>query len=234
MDRFGVSRAVLIQHLGEFDNHYIENVVAADPDRFAGIFMVDKEDPASKDQVIRWARNGVLRGIRFESSSIDIRPDLWHTAAECELPIVVYNETTFSHHITQIAAFAAGNPQTKIVLTHLGIPHRPNTPPQRGDETLFQLAKHPSVFVQISGMHMYCPPPYEILVPWIQRLAAVFGAERLLYGSNYPVMNKDTLYGEEIDLLRTGKLGIHPVEMKHVLHDTARALWFGGEPPASP
>ena len=40
MSEHGVSRAVLVQHLGEYDNSYIENVVARDPDRFAGVFLI--------------------------------------------------------------------------------------------------------------------------------------------------------------------------------------------------
>ena len=34
MGRFGVSRAVLVQHLGEFDNRYIERVAGEDPGRW--------------------------------------------------------------------------------------------------------------------------------------------------------------------------------------------------------
>jgi len=41
MNRFGVSRAVLVQHLGEYDNSYIGQVITAQPHRFAGVMLVD-------------------------------------------------------------------------------------------------------------------------------------------------------------------------------------------------
>ena len=37
MDAAGVSRAVMVQHLGEYDNGYIAGLVEARPDRFAEI-----------------------------------------------------------------------------------------------------------------------------------------------------------------------------------------------------
>ena len=49
MDRFHVERAVLAQHLGEFDNTYIEMVVRARPERFAGVFLVDTDSADARD-----------------------------------------------------------------------------------------------------------------------------------------------------------------------------------------
>ena len=48
----GVARAVLVQHLGEYDNRYLQDVVAADPDHLAGVCMVDHQLPAAS----RWTK----------------------------------------------------------------------------------------------------------------------------------------------------------------------------------
>ena len=65
MNRFGVPRAVLAQHLGEFDNTYIEEIVAARPDRFAGAFVIDTESDDASHALAHWAGRGVFRGIRI-------------------------------------------------------------------------------------------------------------------------------------------------------------------------
>ena len=44
-DRHGVARANLVQHMGEFDNSYIGGIVRDEPERFAGVFLVDIDAP---------------------------------------------------------------------------------------------------------------------------------------------------------------------------------------------
>ena len=74
---------------------------------------------------------------------------------------------------------------------------------------------------------MFCREPYEPLVPLIEGLMRAFGPDRLLYGSNFPVIFEDELYGREIDLVRTGQLGVPVDVVDKVLHETAMKLWFG-------
>ena len=47
MERFDVSRKVLVQHLREYGNTYIQNIVAVEPGRFAGVLLVDVDDSAA-------------------------------------------------------------------------------------------------------------------------------------------------------------------------------------------
>ena len=41
MESAGVSRVVIVQHLGEFDNSYIGDIVEAHPEKYAGVCLVD-------------------------------------------------------------------------------------------------------------------------------------------------------------------------------------------------
>ncbi len=110
-----------------------------------------------------------------------------------------------------LSTFAAHNPKTQIQLTHLGTP---------------ALAERRNVHVQISGMHKLGKAPYADLVPQIQELYRRYGAERLVYASNFPVMETEEAYAAEIDLLRSGRLGIPEKDAPRVMNGNAERLWF--------
>ena len=224
--RFGVSHIVLVQHLGEYDNSYIEDIVADEPERIAGVLMIDVEDPAASDQLDQWTRRNVFRGARFVAGTLATHPDLWNQAAALGLNLVVFDQPTLAPHVDRLTRFAGEHPDTSLVLSHLGIPDCDEAPHFRSQERILSLARHANVFVQISGMHMFGDPPYTPLVPLIEQLVEAFGANRLLYGSNYPVMKDETVYGQELELLRTGRLGVPVAYVEDVLANTARHLWF--------
>jgi len=210
MDRHGVSRTVLAQHLGEYDNSYIESIVKARPKRFAGVFLVDLANPKAADEVRRWKETGALRGIRFPSESLLTHGPLWQWAAQLGLHLVV--SAPFPKSVADaLSTFASHNPRTEIQLTHLGTP---------------ALAERRNVHVQISGMHKLGKPPYTELVPRIQELYRRYGAERLLYSSNFPVMETEEIYSAEIELLRSGRLGIPEKDMALVMNANGERLWF--------
>ena len=41
----GVDRAVLCQHLGEYDNSYLAQVVGSRPEQFAAVLLVNPAEP---------------------------------------------------------------------------------------------------------------------------------------------------------------------------------------------
>ena len=227
MHRFRVERAVLVQHLGEYDNGYIHEVVADDPERFTGVLLVDAEDPEAERQLQSWHEGGTFRGIRLVADTLQTRPSLWQRAAELGLNLVVFADPTIAVHSDHLGRFAVEHPKTSMIISHLGMLLSGEAPHYRSQSKILELAEHPNIYVQLSGFHMFERSPYERLLRAIEQLFAAFGARRLFYGSNFPVMGQDSLYGEEIELLLHGRLGVPSTAVPQILSDTARALWFG-------
>lgn len=210
MDRHGVVRCVLAQHLGEYDNAYLQSLVEQRPTRFAAVFLVDHTAPRAIDEISRWAKTGAFRGIRFPSATILTHRALWQWAAQLGLHLVV--SAPFPKAETEaICAFANDHPKTTLQLTHLAGP---------GFE------KHTNITVQISGMHKEGKPPYAELVPRIRALYDTLGPARLVYASNFPVMEEESIYAAEIELLRSGKLGIPTKDAEAIMNANAQQLWF--------
>ncbi|MDZ7637733.1 MAG: amidohydrolase family protein [Bryobacterales bacterium] len=224
-DRFGVARSVLVQHMGEFDNGYIGGAVRENPERFAGVFLVDMDAPDARDAISRWAATGHFRGIRMAAPSILTHLALWQHAAALGLQFVV--SAPFPPAPAQaLGRFAAANPGNLLQLTHLGLPVPADAPRFASLDPMLALASAGNVNVQVSGMHQRSQAPYSELLPAIHRVYEAFGPQRVLYGSNFPVMGEDTVYGLEIEMLRSGKLGISASALPEVMDANARQIWF--------
>src|SRR5207244_3974538 len=65
MDGAGIERAVLCQHLGEYDNTYLESVVRAEPDRFTAVALVDGIADGWRRELEAVAETGAFRGLRL-------------------------------------------------------------------------------------------------------------------------------------------------------------------------
>lgn len=226
MDRFGVARTVLVQHMGEYDNTYIEQIVATRPDRFAGVLLVDTEAVNARDSLARWSAKGVFRGIRLLAHTLEKNPALWEDAVRLGLNIIVCDERTLGPFAESLRGFLEDHPDARLILSHFGLWTWLEPPNSTSYDCILSLADVPNAFLQISGMHMFTEYPYDEMVPLVQRAWDAFGQERLLYGSNYPVMKNEAVYGQEIALLGEGRFGVPKDAIEQVMNGTALKLWF--------
>ncbi len=84
-------------------------------------------------------------------------------------------------------------PDMTLVLDHCGVPDIAGgaMDPWRAD--MAALAALPHVNCKLSGIMAYCAPgtaSLDILRPWVDHVIEVFGPERVLWGSDWPVVNK--------------------------------------------
>lgn len=87
------------------------------------------------------------------------------------------------------AHFVRQHPSTKFILVHAGmLADTSEMAIQEWETGLRELAKFPNVFVKLSGLgtfiHRNEPSHVEFVV---KRCVAIFGAERCMFGSNFPI-----------------------------------------------
>ncbi|MFP4431818.1 MAG: amidohydrolase family protein [Spirochaetaceae bacterium] len=229
----GVSRAVVVQHLGEYDNGYIRGIVERQPERFAGVCLVDHRSEANRADGAERSLSALLgdgpfRGARLTSDVLRESPGVFAAAADAGGIIVFYAPEGIAASADALEAFLKSHPDCRLVVTHLGNPSVRESPGFGEHRALFRLAAHAVVYLQISGMEMFCPYPHEALYPLIEEAAGVFGPERLLWGSNYPVVGGLDDYRRELDLLLEGRLPLPEEAIPKVAGGNAAALYFGG------
>lgn len=222
----GVSRAVLVQHLGEFDNSYLRTVAAADPRRFAAVCLVDHDRADCVQTVRQLAETGCFRGIRLSTDALTSRPALADAAVEAGLILLLYAPRGISPAASQLAGLFDRHPDARLVVSHLGHPDPADSPRFPKSADLLRLAEHRNVFVQLSGMKLFCPWPHEPLYPLIEQVMQRFGRDRVYWGSNFPVVGGQAEYRSDLALLLDGKLPLAPADIPAVAGGTARRLWF--------
>lgn len=81
---------------------------------------------------------------------------------------------------------------TRLILNHCGIPDISGGGLEPWKKDISELAKCPNVVCKISGVLAYCAPgtaSKETISPYIDHVIDAFGSDRLVWGSDWPVVN---------------------------------------------
>src|SRR5262249_22586018 len=160
MDAVGVDGAVLVSPFSmyRYDASYALEVFAAHPNRFRLVKPVDPTDTAVVDTIATWAVTTGTVGIRIflrDNASTDPADPAINrvlaTAAQHWFPVNV----ACTGRLEQAGQLAARNPNTRMVIDHLGLP-QPHEPPAATEPfadltKLLALAQYDNVAVKISG-----------------------------------------------------------------------------------
>ena len=161
MDTVGVDGALLVSPFAmyRYDASYALEVYAAHPGRFGLIKPVDPSDLAVADTIADWAATTGTVGVRIMLNREGVSTDaadpglnrVLAAAARHSLPV----NLMATGRLEQAGLLAARNPNTSIVIDHLGLqqPHVPPAPaaPFADLPKLLSLASHDNVTVKITG-----------------------------------------------------------------------------------
>jgi L-fuconolactonase len=229
MDAVAVDGAVLVSPFSmyRYDASYAIAVHAAHPTRFRLVKPVDPTDPAVADTIAGWAATDSSVGIRImlrdEVSADPADPGINRAlaaAAQHSLPV---NLMCWGR-LEQAAQLAARNPNTRLVIDHLGLP-QPFEPPPPAQPfadlpKVLALAAHDNIAIKISGACTLSrePFPYKDLWDPLGRIFDAFGFDRCLWGTDWT---------RAVGLL-TYEQGVEAFRVTDRLSDNDRAVLMGG------
>jgi len=228
MDEVGVDGAVLVSPFSmyRYDASYALQVFAAHPTRFRLVKPVDPTDPAVADTIAEWASTrgtvGVRVMLRDELSADPADPGLNRVLAAAARHSLPVNLLCWGR-LEQAAQLAARNPNTQLVIDHLGL-QQPFEPPPPGQPfaelpNVLALASHPNVAIKISGACTlsHQPFPYKDIWDPLARIFDAFGLGRCMWGTDWT---------RAVALL-TYKQGVEAFRVTDRLSDSDRAVLMG-------
>lgn len=224
MQRAGVERAVLVQHLGEYDHSYLESVVKAHPDTFKAVGLVDVNDPEWEAALDALLASGQFAGLRLSEGMLRDNPEAGIAAAAAGLALVLELPSGVAASLPAIEKLIGAGARG-ISVAHFAYPQLEGAEVVRGRE-LLELAAAPQVQLLLTGHSMWLPFPYYALVEFTAEVIDRFGANRVLWGSNYPVCGGDDDYVRDLELLCTGGFGLTVQDAHLITHANAERLWF--------
>jgi predicted TIM-barrel fold metal-dependent hydrolase len=213
MDRYDVCHAILIQMLGQYDNHYLFECVRRHPGRFAPVVHLDANRPDACDMLVRLADGGAS-GVRLCATSRSPGGDtlaVWRKAEELGLPVSCFG-TSVEFASRAFAALVEAVPRLTIVLEHLGageIVGGSRSVPLERHRRVLSLARFRNTFMKIHGLGEFSkrampvtePFPFERPIPsLLDRAREAFGPLRLMWGSDFPPVSAREGYGNALHL----------------------------------
>lgn len=118
----------------------------------------------------------------------------WHAMVACGLRL---DALVRAHQISQLIEFVDRYPELPVVLDHAGKPDIAGGKFVPWSEDIAALARRPQVTCKLSGLltEAGVRAGDEELRPYVDHLLDRFGPERLMWGSDWPVLNLAGDYG---------------------------------------
>ena len=206
---------MLVQMLGSTDSSQMIAARRAHPDRLRFIAAIDPAAPDALCALDAAVAAGAV-GLRIRSTWRSAGADpliLWRAIASAGLCVSMVGPTSsfIDGSLTEIAAAC---PDLRIVLEHLGGLARPDV---GGRDSLLPLvcamAVHPNIALKVPGLGQVAPkmpdldkatPPLDLAaVPHLfGALIAAFGANRLMWGSDFPPVSAREGYANALNWTR--------------------------------
>ncbi|MDA0745368.1 MAG: amidohydrolase family protein [bacterium] len=257
METHGVDQAVLVQIGGTALEHhaYLQHCLKEYEGRFRGIGLIPPESDSPEDHMDRLAEGGGIIGFRMSNmggpadplAPMDIRTfgsyPIWKHAAEKDYVLWLYPRAKDAHLVPWLVdAF----PQVRVVFNHLmvcpgegtvsldkwGRPHIDTSmPPMTHWSTLVALHTYENVYILCSGQYAFSKEayPYKDLGGWHRGLVSRFGANRMMWATDFPWILEEPGYGPLTKIVDELLPDLTEKERADIMGETAkRYLRFPG------
>jgi len=157
---------------------------------------VDFTAPDAPDVIARLAANRLLVGLRPMVHDIAdpkwlLRPDLAPAVAAMVAHDLVFDALVRPRHLSALRAFIERFPSLAVVVDHGAKPEIASRVEASWRTDLRAIAANNHVVCKLSGLITEAAPDWrpDHVLPYIDRLLQLFGPGRLLWGSDWPVVN---------------------------------------------
>jgi L-fuconolactonase len=228
----GVGATVLVQSQpDDRDTDYLCELSARTPEVAAVVGWVDLESPSAQARIAALAARPKLRGVRPMLQ--DLADDrVLDARAEAGVHALLANDLSFDalvrpRHLPHLLIFAKRYPSLRIVIDHAAKPDIAHQVLDPWREHMRSLAELPNVCCKISGLVTEAPPSWQAadLVPCVEHLIACFGPHRLMWGSDWPVVEMAAEYRQWLRAAQSLTTHLAPDEVSAIFHGTAARFY---------
>jgi L-fuconolactonase len=202
LERCGIGGTVLVQSQpSSADTLWLLELAAQTPFVRAVVGWVDFIALDATHSIERLAKDPKLRGLRPMLQSLP--DDRWILRAEVARALdamvqldLRFDALIYPRHLPVIAELARRYPKLHIVIDHAAKPPiaAGELDPWRAD--IAEAGRYSNVCCKMSGMLTEAATDWRVahLVPYVKHVHACFGPERLMWGSDWPVLNLAASY----------------------------------------
>ena len=192
----GVNGSVLVQsQASDLDTDFLLRVAGESSLVKAVVGWVDLSSPSAVARIQRLAAHPKMRGLRPMLQNLPqdnwiLSPELEPAVAEMQAYNLSFDVLVRVHQLPYLHTFAKRHADLPMVVDHAAKPDIAANEFAEWSAGLEDMAKLPQVFCKLSGLltEANAQQGVEQLRPYVVRLYHLFGAERLMWGSDWPVL----------------------------------------------
>ena len=195
----GVDKTVIVQAMDSYADTDSMLAIAEAYDWVAGVVgwvpIHDPDETAKK--LDEYGRNPYFKGMRHLIHE-ETNPD-WVVQKQVIEGLTILADrgltfdvvAVFPNHLAHVPTLAEKVPDLKMVIDHLAKPPQGDAERATWREQLAAAAESPNVYAKVSGLNTVTPDfenwTYEDIKPLVDYAVEQFGADRLMFGSDWPV-----------------------------------------------
>lgn len=230
----GVTGTVLVQSQpNEGDTEWLLKVAESD-DRVLGVVgWVDLLAADAPVRIATLARSPKLRALRpmLQALPVDwiVDPALTPAVEAMLAAGLRFDALVRPGHLPFLLEFARRWPGLPIIIDHAAKPDIAGEGRAEWFEALSPLADLPNVHCKLSGLltEKAETQPDDVVVPYIEQIFALFGPDRLVWGSDWPVLTLAGDYGRWLGLARDAVRSLDPAIDTGVFYRNALSFYGG-------
>lgn len=234
MDACGVDTAIMLPYVSERtpdNNEYCAGLARQHPDRLVTLTDVRLHETDAVEQVSRAREIYGAAGISYYPPKPGLgwlaesaRESLWEAYRANDL---VCNLQVTPADYTTMLQLCRRYPDIRFVLNHLALPGS-LSPADTDYGGLLDAAAYPNLFVKASGFYACADQPWDLhdarALGFLRQLVGGLGAERVLWGSDWPPVGWHLTYRQALEIVRSA-VGFSPHELAMILESNAATVY---------
>ncbi|KAK9934324.1 hypothetical protein M0R45_021473 [Rubus argutus] len=240
MEEAGVDGALIVQPINhKFDHSLVASVLKKYPSKFVGCCLAN---PAEDGSGVKQLENLILKdnfcAVRFnpylwpsgQQMTNEVGKAMFSKAGELGVPVGFMCMKGLSVHISEIEELCTEFPSTLVLLDHLAFCKPPiNDEENQAFTALLKLSRFPQVYVKFSALFRVSrmPFPYEDLSNTLSQVVSSFGANRVMWGSDFPFVVAECGYkgAKEAVSLIANQIPLSSSELEWIMGRTISQLF---------
>jgi L-fuconolactonase len=219
-------------HSSEDETDFLLQLAEQNPIIRGVVGWVDLSAANLDDRLARWSGVKALKGFRLnaqaEADSYLMREDVMRGVTTLGNHDYTFDILIYPKQLAAAERLVSRCPAVRFVLDHCAKPNIAGREIEAWRGGMGRLARHPNVACKISGLvteARWTEWSDDDLIPYLDVTLSVFGAERLMFGSDWPVCLVASPYARWVDVVLKFADRLTPAERAALFGGTAASVY---------
>lgn len=233
LKKHNVSQTILVQAAPSFDESLFLLRLAEQHNFIAGIVAwIDMNSEHALKQLEQLSSSPHVKSIRPMIQDIDDIDWMLQARHHNIYQALIENQTAFDalvlpQHLDNLIILAERHPELTIIINHGAKPDIEHQAFENWSKKISVLGTKHNVYCKLSGLLTEAAPnaSLEDLRPYMQHLLNSFGSEKLLWGSDWPVLNLASNYAIWLNMVKEFIAPLSASEQFNIMSNNAAKVY---------